>query len=273
MKKKIIIIIGITIIALLVTNIITYAFSNENLFKFFFANNDNQKKIAKKILTKGNQKIEIDNYSINLEESLCEKNTQLGYLVFLIYDKTGNRIDADINEYSKIINSFGKDKRFIFEYEASGTFNKYAKYVGNKLYVYVSFEINTEDSQEIDLNNRIKITDTEEKIHNEYKQYNFDLKFSDNCRKFKNNEGILYLSPLGLRFVTNNIMDNLNIIIHDEKDSIVKNLNTRDNMLSESGCNANGVTKVQYTNQFDDLLDINIIKNVYINEQKLEEVK
>ena len=68
-------------------------------------------------------------------------------------------------------------------------------------------------------------------------------------------------------------MDNLNIIIHDEKDSIVKNLNTRDNMLSESGCNANGVTKVQYTNQFDDLLDINIIKNVYINEQKLEEVK
>ena len=33
-------------------------------------------------------------------------------------------------------------------------------------------------------------------------------------------------------------MDNLNIIIHDEKDSIVKNLNTRDNMLSESGCNA-----------------------------------
>ena len=81
----------------------------------------------------------------------------------------------------------------------------------------MSFEINTEDSQEIDLNNRIKITDTEEKIHNEYKQYNFDLKFSDNCRKFKNNEGILYLSPLGLRFVTNN---NFTILINICIDSI-----------------------------------------------------
>lgn len=48
---------------------------------------------------------------------------------------------------------------------------------------------------------------------------------------------------------------------------------SKDNMFSKSGCKFNGTTKVQYTNQFDDLIDLGMIRNVYINEEELVEIK
>lgn len=118
MKKKIIIPLSIIVIVFLVANIVTYAYSNENLFEFFFAdNNAVQKKITNNLLTRENQKIEIDNYIINLKESLCEKKTQLGYLVISVSDKNGNKVDADIDKKNNTIKSFGEDNRFTFEYD------------------------------------------------------------------------------------------------------------------------------------------------------------
>ena len=104
MKKKIIIPLSIIVLVFLVANIVTYAYSNENLFEFFFAdNNAVQKKITNNLLTRENQKIEIDNYVIRLEEGLCEKKTQLGYLVISISDKNGNKVDADIDKKNNTI--------------------------------------------------------------------------------------------------------------------------------------------------------------------------
>ena len=197
----------------------------------------------------------------------------MGYLVFSICDKNGNKVESNINDYNKTIKSFGKDGRFIFEYEASGTFNKYAEYANNKLFVYASFDISTNDLENIDLNNCIKIIDTKEKVNNEYRQYTFDLKFSDNCRKYKYNDNILYVSPLGLRLLTNNEMTDLNVVIKGENDNIIKSLSNNDNMFSKSGCKFNGTTKVRYTNQFDDLIDLSTIRNVYINEEELVEIE
>lgn len=274
MKKKIIIPLSIIVLVFLVTNIVTYAYSNENLFEFFFAdNNAVQKKITNNLLTRENQKIEIDNYVIRLEEGLCEKKTQLGYLVISVSDKNGNKVDADIDKKNNTIKSFGKDNRFTFEYEATGTFTKYAEYKGNKLYIYIYFEINNEISKDTDLNKCIKITDNGEKINNEYKQYNFDLKFDENCKKFKSKDGVLYLSPLGLRFLTDTTMDELVITIKDENDKTVNSLSNSDNILSESGQKYNGKAKVQYAAEFDELLDLKKVYNIYINENKLEEVK
>jgi len=274
MKKKIIILLSIIVAAFLVTNIVIYAYSKENLFEFFFAdNNAVQKKITNNLLTKEKQKIEIDNYIIKLEEGLCEKKTQLGYLVISVSDKNGNKVDADIDKKNNTIKSFGKDNRFTFEYEATGTFTKYAEYKGNKLYIYIYFEINNEISKDTDLNKCIKITDNGEKINNEYKQYNFDLKFDENCKKFKSKDGVLYLSPLGLRFLTDTTMDELVITIKDENDKTVNSLSNSDNILSESGQKYNGKAKVQYAAEFDELLDLKKVYNIYINENKLEEVK
>lgn len=274
MKKKIIIPLSIIVIVFLVANIVTYAYSNENLFEFFFAdNNAVQKKITNNILTRENQKIEIDNYIINLKEGLCEKKTQLGYLVISVSDKAGGKVNSDIDKYNNEINSFGKDNRFTFEYEATGTITKYAEYKGNKLYIYIYFEINNEISKDTDLNKCIKITDNGEKINNEYKQYNFNLKFVDDCKEFKSKDGVLYLSPLGLRYVTNNTMDELVITIKDENDKTVNSLSNSDNMLSESGKRYKDITKVQYAAEFDELLDLKKVYNIYINENKLEEVK
>ena len=274
MKKKIIIPLSIIVLVFLVANIVTYAYSNENLFEFFFAdNNAVQKKITNNLLTKEKQKIEIDNYIIKLEEGLCEKKTQLGYLVISVSDKNGNKVDADIDKKNNTIKSFGKDNRFTFENEATGTFTKYAEYKWNKLYIYIYFEINNEISKDTDLNKCIKITDNGEKINNEYKQYNFDLKFDENCKKFKSKDGVLYLSPLGLRFLTDTTMDELVITIKDENDKTVNSLSNSDNILSESGQKYNGKAKVQYAAEFDELLDLKKVYNIYINENKLEEVK
>lgn len=274
MKKKIIIPLSIIVLVFLVANIVTYAHSNENLFEFFFAdNNAVQKKIINNLLTRENQKIEIDNYVIKLEEGLCEKKTQLGYLVISVSDKNGNKVNSDIDKYNNEINSFGKDNRFTFEYEATGTITKYAEYKGNKLYIYIYFEINNEISKDTDLNKCIKITDNGEKINNEYKQYNFNLKFAEICKKFKSKDGVLYLSPLGLRFLTDTTMDELVIAIKDENDKTVNSLSNSDNILSESGQKYNGKAKVQYAAEFDELLDLKKVYNIYINENKLEEVK
>lgn len=274
MKKKIIILLSIIVAAFLVTNIVTYAYSKENMFEFFFAdNNAVQKRVTNNLLTRENQKIEIDNYVIKLEEGLCEKKTQLGYLVISVSDKNGNKVDADIDKKNNTIKSFGEDNRFTFEYEATGTFTKYAEYKGNKLYIYVSFEINNEIWQDTDLNKCIKITDTAKRINKKYKQYNFDLKFAENCKKFKSKDGVLYLSPLGLRYVTNNTMDELVITIKDENDKTVNSLSNSDNMLNESGKRYKDITKVQYAAEFDELLELKKVYNIYINENKLEEVK
>ena len=273
MKKKIVIVMGIVIITLLLSNVIVYAFFNKNLYQFYFGNDNNHQSITNNLLIKDNQKIEIDNYMITLEESLCEKKTQLGYLVFSIVDKNGNKVDASIDNYSKIIESFGKNQRFVFEYEATGTMNKYAEYVGNTLYVYISFEIdNNIFEEDKDLSDCIKITDTEEEYDNEYKQYNFNINFGENYKKFKFDQGIVYVSPLGLKIVTDKVMGNFNIRLYDKNDDVIKDISNDDNSFSKSGCNDNGVTKIQYTNQFDDLLDIKGIKNIYVNETKLEEV-
>lgn len=93
------------------------------------------------------------------------------------------------------------------------------------------------------------------------------------ANEFKSKDGVLYLSPLGLRYVTNNTMDELVITIKDENDKTVNSLSNSDNMLSESGKRYKDITKVQYAAEFDELLDLKKVYNIYINENKLEEVK
>ena len=90
---------------------------------------------------------------------------------------------------------------------------------------------------------------------------------------YKYNDNILYVSPLGLRLLTNNEMTDLNVVIKGENDNIIKSLSNNDNMFSKSGCKFNGTTKVRYTNQFDDLIDLSTIRNVYINEEELVEIE
>lgn len=68
-------------------------------------------------------------------------------------------------------------------------------------------------------------------------------------------------------------MDELVITIKDENDKTVNSLSNSDNMLSESGKRYKDITKVQYAAEFDELLDLKKVYNIYINENKLEEVK
>lgn len=73
--------------------------------------------------------------------------------------------------------------------------------------------------------------------------------------------------------MTDTTMDELVIAIKDENDKTINSFSNSDNMLSESGKRYKDITKVQYAAEFDELLDLKKVYNIYINKNKLEEVK
>ena len=270
MMKRIKTIAGILIIALIISNIATYALAKKDLIGFFFNGKKNEKIVKNNLLVKNNQKIVIDDYTVTLEESLCEKKTQMGYLVFSI--KTANgKPEADIINDS-ILKAFGKDNRFIFDYEATGSMNKVAEYVGDVLYVYVSFEANIMDFDDLNMSDCVKITDlSKDDNDGYYKQYTFDLQYSDASKSFKTNDGMIYISPLGCKYVTSKSVDDLDISIKLSGDEIALNKQSFGN----AGINnrIEGTTEIHYTHMFEKLLDIEDIKEVIFNNQKLIETK
>ena len=99
------------------------------------------------------------------------------------------------------------------------------------------------------------------------------MAFTDNCRTFKNSNGVLYISPLGLRFVTEKTMDDLIITLKDKNNQVISEYNNSENMLSESNRRDGDITEVQYTIQFENLLDIKNLGYIYINDVELDEAK
>ena len=62
----------------ILTNVCVYAVTNKSVLDYFFKENNSY--ISNELLYKDGQSYNIDGYTIKLEETLYEKNTQLGYL-------------------------------------------------------------------------------------------------------------------------------------------------------------------------------------------------
>ena len=258
MKKKIITLVSICLVAFLLSNIVTYAVAKQNLIDYFFVDSDKNIAVEKEMLNEESQKKVIDDYTITLEEALCEKKTQLGYLIFSIKKKNA-KVEANISK-NGVLNSFGNN-RFVFDYEATGSFNQIAKYNGDVLYVYVSFEANDKTFEQSRLSDCVRITDLKEE-----KQCTFDLKYSEKCKKYKTKDGTLFISPLGCKLISSLKKDDVDIIIKTSNNE----LQIKD--FSESGSKNGKVEEVHYTIRFDELLNILEIEEVMLNNQKLNEI-
>ena len=262
-KKTLLTFVSVCLAAFLLSNIVTYAVSKKNLLDYFFGESNRNVTVEKEMLNKESQKIVVDDYTITLEEALCEKETQLGYLVFSV-KKNDGKVEADISK-NGVLNSFGNN-RFIFDYEETGSFKQIAKYDGNVLDVYISFEANDKIFEQSKLSKCVGITDLKEKRNNEYKRYSFDLKYSEKCKKYKTNEGTLFISPLGCKFISSIKNDDVNIKIK----MVDNELNISD--FSEAGTKTDNVEEVHYTNMFDELIDISEIQEVMLDNKKLIEI-
>ena len=253
---------GLALCVLTMSVIVVCATTKNGLMDHFFKDSKNVIGSNYKFLKKENQKIVIDDYTITLKESLCERNTQLGYLVFKV-EKKGGKLVADISKNGKL-QSFGYG-RFSFDYEATGTFTPIAQYSGNVLYVYISFEANAEEMDSVELEKCVRIADLEEKKDDEYKQYPFKLEYSDVYRKYGSKNGQLYISPLGCRFITSHKQNKLNIRIKKAEGEIKI---TKDD-LDGAGWTEGNHTQQYYTYAFGKLLDLSEVKDVWINDEKL----
>lgn len=258
MKKKLFLLSSVLIIAFLLSDFIVYKQTKKNLLDFFFPKTQNKKEIGENLLVKENQKIIIDDYTITLEEALCEKTTQLGYLVFSV-QKDGEKVEADITK-NGLLRDFGKNQRFAFDYEATGSFIQKAQWIDDVLYIYVSFEANEKTFEKPNFSDCIKIIDNKAQGNNAEKQYTFDFKYKNYCKKFKSDYGTLYISPLGCKLISTKELKNFNIKIKKEDGE----MKLKRSDFSAAGEKENNKTKVWYTCRFDELLDISKVEEAVI---------
>lgn len=61
------------------SNTVTYALSGKNIYEVFFSKNEYK---ANSLMDYNNQKILIDDYTILLKQTLWDKQTGIGYLIF-----------------------------------------------------------------------------------------------------------------------------------------------------------------------------------------------
>ena len=256
----------------ILTNDCVYAVTNKSVLDYFFKENNSY--ISNELLYKDGQSYNIDGYTIKLEETLYEKNTQLGYLVFSIR-KDGGRPEAEINDAKQCVGGFGEEQRFSFDFESSGSANMKYEYVGDVLYAYISFEAdNFEDEKS---NKKIVLVDGKnwsDKTKEEFMTYDFKLKDRSKSLVCKERARRIYISPLGIKiFTVNEKIDCFKFkftMVDGETETMENNKDT----VGVHGRGGRDIsTERIYTIKFSELKDISRIKQIEFNDKilKLEE--
>lgn len=152
-----------------------------------------------------NQKILIDDYTILLRQTLWDKKTGIGYLVFEI-TKKDSKPEIKLNKFGQCIGlGFGENDRFSIENTSSG--NRKYEYIGNSLYAYISYTVDI--SKQDDCKKYIfdrKNGDYEDCA----KKYSFELKETTNVKEYNYSNNKIIISPLGMAIENNEKHDSSN---------------------------------------------------------------
>lgn len=272
MKKAYVLGISIVLSIFILGSIWVYAVTNKSVLDYFFKGENRY--VSNELLYKDNQSYNIDGYTIKLEESLYEKNTQLGYLVFSIR-KEGGRPEAEINDAKQCVGGFGEEQRFSFDFESSGTADVRYEYIGDVLYAYISFEAdNFEDESS---NQKIVLVDGKnwsDEAKEEFMTYDFKLKDRSKSLVCKEGNSRIYISPLGIKVFT--VDEKINhfkfkfTMINEETETLEYNKDS----VGVHGRGGRDISQERiYTIIFSKLKDINKIKQIEFNDKilKLEE--
>lgn len=126
----------ILVLIFLALSVSGYAFARQSLTDYFFPKTENNRK--KDAVNQERQKIVIDEYTVTLEESLCDKNTGIEHYVMSVTKEKGT-LEAVLNN-KELVQGFGEDHRFTVGIRVSCGQTLEAKLEGNTLYLYL--EIN-----------------------------------------------------------------------------------------------------------------------------------
>lgn len=266
-QRKIIIIIGILLLFVIIFLSINYIkkcyISEKSIWDSFLGKN--QILSDSKLCVNNGQKYTIDEYEITLEQTIYDSQTQIGYCLFSITKENG-KTEANLNAFGDSeYNSFGNDNRFKIHLQINGGQTQKFQYKEKTLYTLISF---TTDDDNISL----YLVDGDSDIEHLDNRYYFNIeKTYQSYEYIADNSTKLYLSPLGIKIVSNKTIENhrielnyLNgtkkIIIDTEKSTGIYHYN-----FSESAVN----TEKTYQFVFPKGKKLDKVNSIYYNGKQL----
>lgn len=251
------------IIIVIFSNTLTYALTDKNIIEYFFSPESSYKEYD--LLEKVEKKEKIGKYTIEFKEQLYDSKTGFGYLVFVTTKENGiPEVPTNIST-----EAFGENLRFNFEMDKA--FDIHHEIIEKKLYSYIEFN---------DLTHRekVKVNIRDTKTN---KIYKFDVKSTAKNMCFKTPEGDtrICISALGLLVESNKKIDNkkIEVALKNQKKIEVCNTfeseeigGTREHYSERKTENGE---KIEYywSIPFEDMMNINEIKTLYFNDEKLVE--
>lgn len=267
-KKKLQVIL-IIFLVFLVASVSSYAFARQSLVDYFFPKTE--KNTGKDIVNHERQKIEIDEYTITLEESLCEKNTGMEHYMMSVTKENGT-LEAKLNN-KELVQGFGEDNRFTIGIRVSCGQTLEAEKEGNTLYLYL--EINRVlEQKENDSMGSFCIVDhkyLDDTTTSGYKEYFFDLPSGEESLECQINQNqTVYVSSSGVTITSGQeyTLKQLSFIMKDGTEKKILDEKTcYEKMLSEPAPEHQPENYV-YQIGFKELLDYDEIKAIVVNHKK-----
>lgn len=266
-KKKMKIIL-ITVLMFLVASASSYAFARQSLVDYFFPKTE--KNTGKDKVNHEKQKIVIDEYTITLEESLCEKNTGMEHYVISATKENGT-LEAELSN-KELVHGFGDDNRFSIGIRVSCGQTLKAEKEGNLLYLYL--EINRVlEQKENDSKSSFCIVDykyQDDTTISGHKEYYFDLPTdaeSLECQTDQNQT--VYVSSSGVTITSRQeyTLKHLSFIMKDGTEKKILDEKTcYEKILSEPAAEYPSENYV-YQIGFQELLDYDEIKEIVVNHK------
>lgn len=249
------------------SNTVTYALSGENIYEVFFSKNKYE---ANSLMDYNNQKILIDDYTILPKQTLWDKQTGIGYLIFEI-TKKDSKPEIKLNRYGQCIGlGFGENDRFSIEDTPSGN-TKY-EYIGDNLYAYISYTVDISRPDDC----KIYVFDRKNGDHEDCaKKYSFGIKETTNVKEYKYNNNKIIISPLGMAIENNDKNGNsseakMKIVFHLKDGGKKEVLNTTTGLGTKGSGELHRYTKGEgyynmYQVVFKEMLDIKKIDKIEFN--------
>lgn len=263
-KQKIVILIFIVILLIVLFIILKqniFAPKAKDVFEKFFPGATDYK--AVELFDSNGQTYTIDDYSMELKESLYDSKTGIGYLMFVISKEGGKpEIELDVANQKDGF-GFGENERFNFN--LSVAFDDVCEYIGDDLYAYISFQRENDDEVQVTIADSL-----------ENKVYSYEIKETEKVRAYKLDEDdMLYISPLGISIMANQRYSDLVIKLHmkdgDEKEivNVEKRIGTAGS--SESIITNQHSISCEHKFVLKEMLDISEIETIEVNGGVLEE--
>lgn len=268
-KKKKIQIILVAVVVMLIASASGYAFARQSLVDYFFPKTD--LRTEKDVVNHEKQKIVIDDYTITLEESLCEKNTGMEHYVMSVTKEKGT-LEAKLNN-KELVQGFGEDNRFDIGICVSCGQTLDVEKEGNTLYLYL--EINRVlGEKDNSMENSFCIVDykyQDDTTMSGYKEYYFDLLTDEESLECQTDQNqTVYVSTSGVTITSGQeyTLKQLSFIMKDGTEKkVLDEKNCYEKMLSEPAPEYHP-EKYVYQIGFKELLDYNKIKEIVVNNKK-----